>query len=94
MLGLFIIILVDYFFNKSLISVNKSVSDGPAGAGASTGFLVLLYAFTRRNITKPTNTKLIMEFNQAPYLMAFSGFTYAPFSNTASLRIIFISAKS
>jgi len=30
-----------FFFNKSLISTNKSLSEGPA-AGTSTGFFILL----------------------------------------------------
>ncbi|RED46275.1 hypothetical protein DFQ10_10143 [Winogradskyella eximia] len=33
---------VFYFFNASLISINKSTSEGPAGAAGSAGFLVLL----------------------------------------------------
>lgn len=39
---LLILFLEFYFFNKSLISANKSSWLGPAGAAGSTGFLVLL----------------------------------------------------
>jgi len=62
------VILYDSFFKASLISIRRASSEGPAGA--ATGFLVLLYALTIRNITRPTTTKLMIVSIQAPYSTA------------------------
>ena len=61
-----VILVKNYFFSKSRISDNKSLSDGPAGAAASTGFFVLLYALISINITNPTIIKLMIVLIHLP----------------------------
>jgi len=81
----------------SRISIRSCSSfEGLAGAGAaaSTGFLVLLYALTIRNKTNPTITKEIIVLIHAPYIMAFSGVVTVPSAAvTAPVSTTFKSAK-
>lgn len=56
-----------YFFNASLISINKiSVLDGP-DAAISSFFFILLYAFTTKKSTNATIKNLITAAIKFPY---------------------------
>jgi len=58
-----------YFFSKSLISDNSSLSDGLTGSGGKTSSLRLkaLTPFTSRNITKATIMKSIVCVKNCPH---------------------------